>query len=207
MCWYTCSWTWTQIDHNTSTLLRRLLIHLPRGRYVREVVRSLVTGRLCYGSMLFPVRLTDQDPTCRLLQAVQTQVNDTAKLLLGVSRLDRIPVEDVLSASGLPSLNRAAVRATVIETWKSLHSCDGPGRSLNPLGLFLTSPPSTSSRTSRSAMAGDLPPPLRIKDSVFVWNAVKIYRSTMIFPSLELPPRCPPCISWPAQSYSSSVPV
>ncbi len=159
MCWYTCSWTWTQIDHNTSTLLRRLLIHFPRGRYVREVVRSLVTGRLCYGSMLFPVRLTDQDPTCRLLQAVQTQENDTAKLLLGVSRLDRIPVEDVLSASGLPSLNRAAVRATVIETWKSLHSCDGPGRSLNPLGLFLTSPPSTSSRTSRSAMAGDLPPP------------------------------------------------
>ncbi len=44
-------------------LTRRLLLHLPRGRQVQNVVKSLVMGRLCYGSILFPPRLACSDPS------------------------------------------------------------------------------------------------------------------------------------------------
>ncbi len=167
-------------------LARRLLVHLPRGDHARDVVRSLVTGRLCYGSPLLPVRLTDADPTCQLMQAVQVKINDIARLLTGASRADRVPVEELLAASEMPSLNRTAVKTTVIETWKCLQSCDGPKGERNPLGVFLSVPfpsSSSSSRVTRSAAAGDLPPPLRKRDEVFVWNAVKIYNESL--PSLR----------------------
>ena len=151
-------------------------------------------GILCYGAALFPLHLAEADPTCQLLQPIQTRINDIARLLLGVSRADHMPVEVLLSRTGLPSFNRRAVHSTIVELWKSLHSCDNGER--NPLGTFLSTPPNPpSNRLTRAAAAGDLPPPLLKKDNVFVWNAVKIFN--------DLPPPSARhylwrlCISWP----------
>ncbi len=139
-------------------LARRLLIHLPRGPQVQDVVRSLVMGRLCYGAALFPLRLSEEDPLCQHLNAVQVRINDIARLLLGTHRADKTPVIDLLAATKMPSLNRHAVRTTIIELWKCLHSCDGPDGEKNPLGMILSSP-SQPVRLTRAAAAGDLPPP------------------------------------------------
>ncbi len=152
--------TLVEVAGSLQALARRLLVHLPRGRYVEEVVCSLVIGRLCYGSALFPLRLDNEDPNCQLLQTIQVRVNDTARLLLGAARADRIPTEELLSRTGLPSLNRNAIRATVLELWKALNSGDGPEGGRNPLGMILSSPPlSRPTCCTRSAKAGNLPPP------------------------------------------------
>ncbi len=185
-------------------LARRLLIHLPRGHYVEEVVRSLVIGRLCYGSALFPLRLANEDPACQLLQTIQVRVNDTARLLLGAARVDRIPTEELLFRTGLPSLNRNAIRAAVLELWKALNSSDGADGERNPLGMILSSPPTSQpTRCTRSVKAGNLPPPLLKKDNVFLWNAVQIYndlvplRSTVSLAAVQKL----------ADSYSSAAPL
>ncbi len=95
----------------------------------------MVTGKHCYGSLLFPLRLEESDPGCSFLQSIQTVVNDTARVLLGVSPSDRITVEELLASSGLTSLNRSAIKATVTELWKCLNCCDGPNGTKNTLGM------------------------------------------------------------------------
>ncbi len=159
-------------------LTRRLLLHLPRGEKVQNIVCALVTGKLGYGSILLPPRLSSEEPSCQLLQQIQITINDMARLLLGASREDKITVEELLARTKLPALNRLVIRTVLCETWKSLRSYDGPEGSLNPLGKILigTSPsPSPVPRGTRSAKAGTLPPPIRIRDETFVWSAFKLY--------------------------------
>ncbi len=157
-------------------LTRRLLLHLPRGEQVQNIVSALVTGKLGYGSILLPPRLSPADPSCQLLQQVQTTINDIARLLLGASRADKIMVGELLTSTKLPSLNRLTIKTVLCETWKCLRSCDGPNGGLNPLGEILSGPsPSLPQRGTRSAKAGTLPPPLRIRDDTFVWSAFKLY--------------------------------
>ncbi len=187
-------------------LARRLLVHLPRGPQVRGVVRSLVKGKLCYGALLLPHRLAEDEPVCQLMQAVQVRINNIARLLLGVSRTDKIPVQDLLARSGLPSLNRDSIATTIVEMWKALGSSDGADNGRNPLGIILSGPPpppDQSARLTRSTAAGDLPPPLLKKDQVFVWNAVKIYNT---FPPLRSA-RSLSAVQKLAASFSSAAPV
>lgn len=141
-------------------MTRRLLLHLPRGWQVQEIVRALVVGRLCYGSILVTPRLNQEDPVCQLLQSLQVVVNDIARSLLGVARADQVPVEQLLAETNLPALNRVVVRSILCETWKCLRSCDSPDGGLNPLGMIL-SPPLLNhvQRSTRSASDGSLSPP------------------------------------------------
>ncbi len=156
-------------------LTRRLLLHLPRGRQVQDEVRALVVGRLCYGSILFPPRLTAEDKACQLLQQVQVTVNDMARLLLGVSRADKMPVEELVARSGLPAINRVVIKTILCEAWKCLRSHDNPDGGMNPLGRILSGPPNASTqRSTRAANAGEIPPPLRVRDETFIWFAFKL---------------------------------
>ena len=122
-------------------LTRRLLLHLLRGKQVQDIVGALVTGRLCYGSVLLPPRLSPGDPSCQLMQQIQTTINDVARLLLGVSRVDKTPVEELLERTNLPALNRAVIKTVLCEAWKCLRSCDSPDGGLNPLGKILSGSP------------------------------------------------------------------
>ena len=153
---------------------------------------------------LFPHRLTDEDSVCQHLHAAQVRINDIARLLLGISRSERTSVSLLLSRSGLPSLNRNSISATITELWKSLHSCDGPGGTCNPLGSFFSEPSQPHlNRVTRSQTAGDLPPPLLKKDSVFVWNAVKIFND---IPSLRSATSLT-AVHKLAESYASATPL
>ncbi len=101
-------------------MTRRLLLHLPRGRQVQEVVRALVVGRLCYGSILFTPRLSLENSACQHLKSLQTVINDIARSLLGISRADRIPVDQLLAETNMPVLNRMVIKSILCETWKCL---------------------------------------------------------------------------------------
>ncbi len=163
-------------------LTKRLLLHLPRGRQVQDVVQALVVGRLCYASVLFPPRLLQGDPSCQLLQDAQVLVNDMARSLVGVTRADQVPVRELLEETGLPSLNQVVVKTILLVAWKCLQSSDGPCGSQNPLGRILSAPQSSPSpnillvqHETRSMRAGTLLPPLRIRVETFVWYAAKLY--------------------------------
>ncbi len=195
-------------------LTRRLLLHLPRGPQVQEIVRSLVTGRLGYGSLLFPPRLSLGDPSSQLMQDLQVPVNDMARLLCGASRADRIPVEQLLAAAGLPAMNRMVIRAILCETWKCLNSCDGPDGGLNPLGQLLVSsssatvPPAAAAaaasvRTTRSTSAGALVPPLRIRAETFAWWASRLHNEVPLLRSA----RSLAAARKAAETYSSAAPL
>ena len=162
-------------------MTRRLLLHLPRGRQVQEVVRALVVGRLCYGSILFTPRLSHGDQVCHLLQSLQTGVNNIARSLLGLSRADRISVEQLLADSNMPVLNRVVIKSIMCESWKCLRPSDGPNGSMNPLGMILSPPFSNRVlRTTRSISDGSLPPPpLRVRADTFAWHAVKLYNDNV----------------------------
>ena len=170
-------------------MTRRLLLHLPRGQQVQEVVRALVVGRLCYGSILFVPRPSHDDPVCQLLQSLQTGINDIARSLLGISRADRIPVEQLLAESNMPVLNRVVIKSIMCETWKCLRSSDGPDGSMNPLGMIVSPPvpalPARVSRTTRSTSDGSLPPPLRVRADTFAWHAVKLYNDNVLLRSAQ----------------------
>ncbi len=160
-------------------LTRRLLFNLPRKEQVLNIVRSLVTGRLGYACVLFPPRLSDNDASCQLMRAVHTSINDIARLLLGSSRSDKIPVECLLTRSGLPSLNRLTIETIMCECWKALRSSDGDSGAPNPLGMSLCTPACQSSaRSTRSASSGALQLPLRIKNDSFLWWAVHLYNDS-----------------------------
>ncbi len=161
-------------------LTRRLLLHLPRVRQVQDIVRSLVVGKLCYGSILFSPRLSQTDPTCQLIQSLQTSVNDIARLRLGVSRADCVPVAQLLEDTKMPVINHIVIRTILCESWKCLRSSDGPSHGMNPLGALMSLPPST--RPTRSTSAGDLVLPLRVKANTFIWHAAKLYNEV---PSLR----------------------
>ncbi len=188
-------------------LTRRLLLHLLRGQQAQDIVRSLVVGRLGYGSILFPPRISLQDPSNQLVQDIQVPINDMARLLCGASRADQVPVEQLLAAAGLPALNRLVIRKIFCETWKCLNSCDGPGGGPNPLGALLVSssatPPTPAARTTRSASAGTLVPPLRIRAETFAWWAVKLYNEVPLLRSA----RSSAAARRAAESYSSAAPL
>ncbi len=184
-------------------LTRRLLLHLPRGRHVQDIVRSLVVGRLCYGNILVPPRLASEDPTCHLVQLVQTLVNDMAQLLLGDSRANRIPVERLLLGSGLPSINRTLIKPISFEAWKCLRSCDGPGGIPNTLGEILSTSSPSLVRQTRSTSTCALPPPLQLQADMFIWFVVKLYNE---FPSLRSAPSLA-AAKRAAESISSAAPL
>ncbi len=50
-------------------LTRRLLLHLPRGQQVQDIVRSLVVGQLGYGGVLFPPGSPLRTPQASLCRA------------------------------------------------------------------------------------------------------------------------------------------
>ncbi len=156
-------------------LMRRLLLHLPRGRQVQDVVRALVVGKLGYSCILFPPRTQQEDSVCQLLQDAQVLVNDMARALMGAARADRVPVQVLLETTGMPSLNQMTVKTILVEAWKCLRSRDGPSGSQNPLGLTLSVPPPAAQRETRSVRAGALPPPLRKRAETFVWWAARLY--------------------------------
>ena len=97
-----------------------------------------------------------------------------------------VRMDTLLSKSCLASYNRMAVKAIAVETWKAVHSCDGPNGARNPLGALLTSSccrPSSESNnarfTTRSATNGLLPYPMRHFIPTFACHARRIWNASL----------------------------
>ncbi len=170
---------------------RRLAQHLPRTQ-LQQVLRALLVGKLGYGCAALPPRLSASDPLPILHHRIQTAINDCARITVGSTRADRVPVEELLQSTGFPSFNRLVVKTIALEAWKAIRCRIGPGGSLGPVGELLcpaggvgatatataAAAVTTATRRTRSAAAGLLPPPTKFKVKSFTWVAREIWNGS-----------------------------
>ena len=153
-------------------LLRRLSLVLPKPQ-LRAVGRALIGGRAGYCCGLIPPRIDTTDPINGHVLALQRAINQAARAMAGKKLGDGHSVDSLLAETALPSMNRMVARTIMVEGWKALNSADGEGGGRNPLGLLLAPAEvgEGEQRRTRSATAGLLSAPTRVRSNTFVWWA------------------------------------
>ena len=162
-----------------AAMIARLSHHLPRGPYLTQLAKGIVLGKVGYAiaAVSSPRLEGDTAPPSGNSMAIQVALNDVARSVSGSARRDHLKIPDLLAKASIPSYNAISVRAITIEAWKASTSTDGPNGTQNPLGklLFNNNTSRNSTMSSRSALAGKIPLPLRSKANTFVWNATSIW--------------------------------
>ncbi|QQP37645.1 Hypothetical protein FKW44_017985, partial [Caligus rogercresseyi] len=163
-----------------AALISRLAVHLPRGKYLRQLAKGLMIGKISYAAAAVAIPRFDNE--CKgpnaAHRAVQVAINDAARSIVGCKRRDHIHIGDLLERAGLPSLNEVAAKAVAMETWKCFYSSDGGGGARNPIGDFVFPIPRRPMRSTTSVAY-----PLGRETSTFachaisVWNLSKALRS------------------------------
>ena len=152
--------------------ISRLALHLPRGTILNMIANALISGKFGYAAAIaLPVRFTAEDPRDAAVDALQVIINDVARRLIGGTRSSRTRTDDLLTATGLPSLNHLTATALVVETWKAATG----NVELNPLAALLRK--ASRTRFTRAGRADLLPPPTPIKTRTFIWTAHKVWNS------------------------------
>ena len=153
---------------------RRLCRHLPPA-LTSQVSATLYAGKLGYAAAAAVTpRLSDSDPSCAALSALQTPVNDAARSILGIKRSDKCSITELLKKSGLPSINRLVIKGAALETWKALKVFNGPHGTPGPFGSLILENQERV-RATRATEAGLLRPPncgnCLLKFSILLWNS------------------------------------
>ena len=87
-----------------------------------KVVQSIWMSKLRYGLQLCnQVRLTPDDPSNALMNAVQIAQNKMLRMLDRVSLKDHVSTVSLLIKYNLPSVNQLAAQIKLIEAWKCLN--------------------------------------------------------------------------------------
>jgi hypothetical protein len=170
-----------------ATLIARLALHLPRGKYLHQLAHGLLLGKVGYATPIYArPRLDNADrPRAAALLSVQVAINDVARSITGSKRDDRIRIERLLGQAKIPSLNSISIRATAQICWAAFHSNDGPLGDRNPLGLTMFGSNKNNDddddfnnvRATRSTSNGEITIPLRGLDT-FVVHAARVWNSS-----------------------------
>jgi hypothetical protein len=146
----------------------RLAQHLPCGQLLRQLGSSLLMGKLaqCLPVVVRPRQPGLKGPIPEALALVQVVINDVARSIRGYRREDHIPVEDLLEAAKLMSLNQLVVRATAMAAWKAHVSNEGVDGSRNPVGdLMFGNGNAPTARPTRATALGEVRVPTRGVDT------------------------------------------
>ncbi|QQP52158.1 Uncharacterized protein FKW44_004206 [Caligus rogercresseyi] len=179
----------TTVPHNITiakaaakraALISRLAVHLPRGKYLRQLNKGLMIGKISFAAAAVTIPRLDNE--CKgpnaAHRAIQIAINDAARSIFGCKRRDHIHVCDLLERAGLPSLNEVAAKAVALETWKCFYTNDGGGVARNPAGDFVFPIPR---RPMRSTTPVAYPHGREMATfachAISVWNMYKALRS------------------------------
>ena len=106
-------------------MVRNLACQMPRGKLLSEIGRSLIIGRLqCNAFVTRPARIGAKASTTRKSSAAgttQVLLNDLSRVLLGVTRADRLKTEDLTDRAEVPTLNQIVVRQSALNAWRAVH--------------------------------------------------------------------------------------
>ena len=101
-------------------MVRNLACHMPRGKLLSEISKSLITGRVqCNTFVTRPARLVPNQPSAR--GPTEVLLNDLSRVLIGATRADRLKTEDLLDRAEIPSLNQIVVRQSALNAWRAVH--------------------------------------------------------------------------------------
>ncbi|QQP56376.1 Uncharacterized protein FKW44_001007, partial [Caligus rogercresseyi] len=175
----------TTVPHNINiakaaakraALISRLAVHLPRGKYLRQLAKGLMIGKISYAAAAVTIPRLDNE--CKgpnaAHRAIQVAINDAARSIVGCKRRDHIHVRDLLERAGLPSLNEVAAKAVALETWKCFYSNDGGGGARNPVGDFVFSIPRRAMRSTTPIAY-----PLGRETATFACHAISVSATTL----------------------------
>ena len=65
------------------------------------------------------VRFSNSDPLCTGSRDLQIILNDTMRMITGNKRRDHVKISDMLTSTGMLSLNQMAAYSIMMDTWKA----------------------------------------------------------------------------------------
>jgi hypothetical protein len=170
----------TTKPHDIQVDAARLTHHLPRGPFLRQLATGLVVGKISHAlpAVLQP-RLTSETIPRPQYTSAQAALNYVARLIIGATWRDHIPVRTLLHRAGLQSISAMATIAVAMVAWKAFHSTGGGNGRRNEIGELIFD--SVAQRTSRATSSGLVQVPLRGHDTLVtkaanIWNASKELR-------------------------------
>jgi hypothetical protein len=141
-----------------AALIARLVNHIPRGKYLRQLAMGLFNGKLghalaAYATPRLPAPSCEGKKKTTLYDQIQVAYSRVARLITGVKIRDRVSVPDLLERAGIPSVNGMVVNAIAMETWNCRHSSKGGNRAKNFVGALIFDQ-GKAVKTTRGAAAG-----------------------------------------------------
>jgi hypothetical protein len=142
-----------------AAVIARLVNHVRRGRYLRQLAMGLDNGKLChalaaYANPRLPAPAQAKTPTT-IYQQIQVAYNRVTRSITGIRIRDRVTIPELLERAGIPSINWMVISATATETWNCRHSSDGGNGAKNFVGavIFDTGEAVKTTRAASSVMA------------------------------------------------------
>jgi hypothetical protein len=170
-----------------AAVIARLVNHIPRGRYLRQLAMGLVNGKLCHALAAYatprlpaPAPGGEAETPSTIYHQIQVAYNRVARSITGVKIRDRVSIPDLLERAGIPSMNGMVINAIATKTWNCRHSSDGGNGAKNFVGAIIFDT-GEATKTTRAATAGMSTVPLRGKDTYVLngartWNASEALR-------------------------------
>jgi hypothetical protein len=177
-----------------ASVIARLVNHIPRGKYLRQLATGLVNGKLgyalaAYATPQLPAPGGEAENPFTLYHQIQVAYNRVARLITEVKLRDRVSVQDLLERAGIPSVN-GMISAVAMETWNCRHSSNGGNGAKNFVGAMIFDQ-GRAVKPTRAAAAGMVVVPLRGRDTFFangakMWNSLEALREAVTKPSARL---------------------
>jgi hypothetical protein len=169
------------VTKQRAAIISRLVNHIPRGAYLRQLAKGLVNGKLChalaaYASPRLPTQIGEAKTPTTLYHQIQVAYNRVARSITGVKIRERVAIPDLLERAGLPRVNGMVVNAVCMETWNCRHSSDSRNGAKNFVGSLIFNT-GEAIKTTRAASAGMALVPLRGKDT-FVSNGARTWNAS-----------------------------
>jgi hypothetical protein len=112
-------------------IIARLVNHIPRGKYLRQLAMRLVNGKLshalaAYASPLLPAPSGEAPST--LHHQIQVAYDRVVRSITGIKIRDRVSVSDLLERAGMPRVNGMVVnvQAQQRRQERGKELCGGP---------------------------------------------------------------------------------
>ena len=92
-----------------------------------KLADGLFTSKVRHGlQLLGRARLTNEDPECSALKAIQIIQNNLMRTLNGSKNSDKISIKSMLEKFGMLSVNQINASIKLMEIWKALNDDQHP---------------------------------------------------------------------------------
>ena len=130
-------------------MLKRIVGYVPP-KSLSQIANALVSSKVRYGISIYgDVRTEAQEPLTASSKDLQVAMNKAMRVILGCRLSDRVPISDLVTRSGLPTVNRMAAEEKIMLMWKAINDPQCPLSQL-------VKPEAANGKNLRSNSRGDV---------------------------------------------------